>query len=273
MFRRPWIRGLAASAFGLVLLVMLAPHVYLAIPGNRGRIRQEVARRAGARIAGLEVGDQIEAGWTGSVQIGPITLRGEEQQPLIEIHRVTVRPRWSALLRGSLEPGTLTIKKVKVSPGRRGEALRAKLAELLRSGEEPEAPKKQGEPEVAKAPRELELYVCDLTIGPLPPIDGRLALTEEGAEGELWLKGGGTVKATFARPRPGPASPAQLDLSLDGVELAPLVAHLERPVELESGRIDGSLSSPVPSAAISPRSSPSTCASSASPASRWGRRR
>ncbi len=139
--RRRWIQRAVVLALAS-LTAITALHSVLNSTMVRSRLRDRVEAALAARLGGVELGSHSEVDWSMRLSFGPVRISPEPGSPVVmEMERVRVRPRWTALLAGRLEPGLVQLRTVVLRPGTHLEGLKA-LARRLES--KPGAPPKEG---------------------------------------------------------------------------------------------------------------------------------
>src|SRR5689334_20221632 len=130
--RRRWMQRAAVIALAL-LSAIIALHSILNSSAVRSRLRDRVEAALAARLGGVELGSHSEVDWSLRLSFGPVRISPEPGSPVVlEMERVRVRPRWTALLAGRLEPGLVQMRTVVVRPGTQLEGLSA-LAKRLKT--------------------------------------------------------------------------------------------------------------------------------------------
>ena len=167
--RRRWVQR--AAVVGLALLsAVTALHSVLNSAMVRTRLRDRVEAALAARLGGVELGSHSEVDWGLRLSFGPVRISPEPGSPVVmEMERVRVRPRWTALLAGRLEPGLVQLRTVVVRPGTHLEGLKA-LARRLQS--RPGAPRKEAPASAAIGPRLPRLEIQDLRVELVSSQDG-----------------------------------------------------------------------------------------------------
>src|SRR5215831_2093880 len=128
--RRRWIQRSAVAGLALLTAATLL-HSILNSSMVRTRLRDRVEAALAARLGGVELGSRSDVDWGLRLSFGPVRISPEPGSPVVlEMERVRVRPRWTALLAGRLEPGLVQMRTVVVRPGTQLEGLRA-LAKRL----------------------------------------------------------------------------------------------------------------------------------------------
>ena len=221
----------------------------------RGQLRDKVEAALAARLGSVELGSYTGVDWGMRLSFGPVRIAPEAGAPVVlEMERVRVRPRWTALLAGRLEPGVVQMHTVVLRPGTHLEGLRALAHRLESKG--PTAPK-EGAPSTSGS-RVPRLEVQDLRIELVSSKDGRpldlgawdaqvdVSGAASGRVLELAVQrdGGGEARtiARWAREQP-----IQLETVVESMPLRPLVELLGQRVGvratagLVSGRVNGLL--------------------------------
>src|SRR5678815_5882446 len=107
---RRWLQR--AAVIGLALLTAITVlHSILNSNAVRTRLRDRVEAALSVRLGGVELGSHSEVDWSLRLSFGPVRISPEPGSPVVlEMERVRVRPRWSALLAGRLEPGLVQMR-------------------------------------------------------------------------------------------------------------------------------------------------------------------
>jgi hypothetical protein len=305
-------RRRAAVALSAALALYGAAQLAVSLPSTRAalhaRLERELRERLGAEVT---VGPAVEVDWAFRLAFGPVELRpptakaagaaatsgaaprGGATAPAaapatVRIERVKARASGLALLAGRLEPASIRLAGVRVSPGPRGRSLRALVAAAragaqARSGEDGGAPggdgslaslePGRGDAEAAgpraRADRPLALralprvhargvvVVAELRdrtfeLGPLDAdVSARAGADGERAELAIRLPGGGRAAAELARTgSPGDGGAAwRVRVRAEGLEPDDLPAALRTlPARLEAGAISLELEAAAPAA-------------------------
>jgi len=200
----------------------------------RSRLRDRVEAALAARLGGVELGSHSEVDWGMRLSFGPLRISPEPGAPVVlEMERVRVRPRWTALLAGRLEPALVQLRTVVVRPGTQLEGLRA-LARRLKT--KPPASKETpvSGSSGARLPR---LEVQDLRVELVSSQDGHpLDLGAWDAQVEISGAASGRVlEVAVQRDGGGEArsivrwahdQPFQIEGGLEGMPLRPLIELL-----------------------------------------------
>lgn len=232
-------RLLVALAASLVLLVglLLGVKRWVGSEAMQQRVRAKLVARLGE---GVELGDAFSVSWLGTLSFGPMVVRGSEATaaPVISAKRVSVRPRWEALVRGSVEPGVVRFEEITVNAGENGAALRDLLASS-RGARHSETGAARGSAQLPELQFETALIKA-LVRGQQLEValdSGRLVVHRDEATGETHLEGslspagGGRARLLAALTADGIRT-AEVSFD-DGVPLQGLL-----PVE---GALNGSL--------------------------------
>src|SRR5690349_10295555 len=208
------------TAILALLWMAILLHAFLNSDAVHDRIIAEAKRRLPNDIAEVRLGRDFDVDWIGRVRLGPVEIAsGPNAAPLVEIASVRVRPRYSALLLGRVEPASLSLNDVRVHAGPRGQVLRDLVSRL-------QAAKTRREP--SAGPREgsalrliVERLIVDAGAETLGPFAGVTTLTRSPAgpavEARVRLPDGG--RAQLQLRAGGEATPA-LDASFEGVSAA-----------------------------------------------------
>ena len=233
-----------------------ALHSILNSAAMRGQLREKVEAALAARLGSVELGSYTGVDWGLRLSFGPVRIAPEAGAPVVlEMERVRVRPRWTALLAGRLEPGVVQMHTVVLRPGTNLEGLRA-LAHRLESKGPTAA--KEGSTQSTSGSRVPRLEVQDLRIELVSSKDGRpldlgawdaqveVSGAASGRVLELAVQrdGGGEARTTARWAR---EQPIQVETVLESMPLRPLVELLGQRVGvratagLVSGRVNGLL--------------------------------
>jgi hypothetical protein len=202
-------------------------------PALRERARERIQAALAARLGPVDLGPDVRIDGLFRVSFGPVSTRPSRAggEPVLRVERVRVRASLPALLAGRLEPASVRLHGVRVSPG---EALAARP----RSG--PAAPGRSREPASFPAVHFRDLVLLLPAAGKLVevgPIHGKLALSRGDSLERLDLAvrtpGGGHGTAEVEREPDGLR--ARLRLHRIGPEVLP--ALREGPVALEEGAL------------------------------------
>src|SRR5262249_31780770 len=214
-------------------------HSSLKANAVRSKLRDRVEAALAERRGGVELGSHSDVDWSMRLSFGPVRISPEPGSPVVlEMERVRVRPRWTALLAGRLEPGLVQLHTVVLRPGTHLEGLRA-LAKRLDS--RPGAPPKETSAAPAAAPRLPRLEVQDLRIELVSSQDGHpLDLGTWDAQMEISGAASGRVlELAVQRDGGGEArsivrwaheQPFQVEAGLEGMPLRPLIELLGQSV-------------------------------------------
>ena len=110
----------------VVVTAITALHQILNSAMVRTRLRDRVEAALAARLGSVELGSHSDVDWSLRLSFGPVRISPEPGSPVVmEMERVRVRPRWTALLAGRLEPGLVQLRTVVLRPGTHLEGLKA----------------------------------------------------------------------------------------------------------------------------------------------------
>jgi hypothetical protein len=119
----------------LALVTVL--HSILNSSAVRTRLRDRVEAALAQRLGSAELGSHTAVDWGLRLTFGPLRISPEPGAPVVlEVERVRVRPRWTSLLVGRLEPGVVQVETVVLRPGTQLENLKS-LAHRLQSQQPP----------------------------------------------------------------------------------------------------------------------------------------
>jgi Transglycosylase len=201
----------------------------------RTRLREKVETTLAARLGGVELGSYTGVDWGLRLTFGPLRVSPEPGSPVVvEMERVRIRPRWTALLAGRLEPGLVQLRTVLLRPGTHLEGLEA-LARRLQS--RMPAPTKETPSNALPGPRLPRLEVEELRIELVSSQDGHpldlgawdAQLEVSGAPSARVLEltvqrdGGGEARSLVRWARD---QPFQVETALEGMPLRPLIELL-----------------------------------------------
>jgi len=246
-----------AAVIGLALLsAVIVLHSILNSNAVRSRLRDRVEAALAARLGGVELGSHSEVDWSLRLSFGPVRISPEPGSPVVlEMERVRVRPRWSALLAGRLEPGLVQMRTVVVRPGTQLENLRALAARL--KGKAPAPGKEPASP--VSASRLPRIEVQDLRVELVSSQDGHpldlgawdAQVEVSGAASARVLEvlvqrdGGGEARSVVRWARD---QPFQVEAGLEGMPLRPLIELLGQRVGVRAtaGSVTGRMNGVLP---------------------------
>ncbi len=122
----------AAAALGAIVAAVVALHVVVSVPPLSQWIDGRARRAVSERIAGAEIRGGVHVGWLGSVELDDLRLGAwpDGAVPVLSAERVTVRPTIGALLHGTLRAASISLRWVRLHPGRGGEGVHALLRQM-----------------------------------------------------------------------------------------------------------------------------------------------
>src|SRR5262249_7946808 len=231
-------------------------HSSLKANAVRSKLRDRVEAALAERRGGVELGSHSDVDWSLRLSFGPVRSSPEPGSPVVlEMERVRVRPRWTALLAGRLEPGLVQLRTVVVRPGTQLENLRA-LAARFKS--KPSAPGKET-PSSVSGSRLPRLEAQDLRVELVSSQDGHpLDLGAWDAqvevsggesarvlEGAVQRDGGGEARSVVRWARD---QPFQVEAGLEGMPLRPLIELLGQRVGVRAtaGSVTGRMNGVLP---------------------------
>lgn len=237
----------AAVALATLASSWAGVHLWANSAPVRERIRGRAETALRSRLGAVEVGE-ARVDWLGRAEVGPLRVPASRpgRPPVLEVGETVVRPRWTALLAGRLEPGAVTFRRVRVAPGPGGEELRA-LAARLRAPPDGARTGSAGPPVDPPSLRVRDLVVALdrggqelLEVGPFGA-DLDLSRDAAGAvsllRGRLLLPGGGRVAGELRRGESAAELRADIQAALPGD--LPAAVSRRLPVALSAGRIEG----------------------------------
>jgi penicillin-binding protein 1A len=247
-----------ALALFAVLASVGGLHLALNSGWVRERLQAKVEKALSERLGEVEVGSDTGVDWSLHVAFGPVRIAPAAGQGVVlEVARVRVRPQWTALLAGRLEPGAVELSTVTLRPGERLEGLKA-LAERIQSHAHPA---KAGEtpPPSSAGGRIPRIELQDVQVDMVSSADGKplelgtwdAQLEVTGSSGarvvELAVKrhGGGELRTVARMGRDGPV---QLEAWLNVMPVEPVVELLGHRVGLRAtaGTLSGHLTGLLP---------------------------
>jgi penicillin-binding protein 1A len=253
--RQRLIRRLWMSALALVALVA-GLHLALNSTWARERLQAKVAAALSERLGEVELGSGTSVDWSMHVHFGPVRIAPVPGQGVVlEVERVRVRPKWTALLAGRLEPGAVQLSTVTIRPGDHMQGLKA-LVERVESRSRPKA---SGDaPASAGGGRLPRIEMQDVRVDMVSSADGRplelgtwdTQLEVTGGPGSRVVEvavqrhGGGELRSVA---RMGRDVPVQIESWLNVMPLEPVVELLGHRVGIRatagtlSGHLIGSL--------------------------------
>ncbi|MGO9829596.1 MAG: transglycosylase domain-containing protein [Myxococcaceae bacterium] len=247
----------AALAALAVLVLVLGSHLALNSAWARERLQAKVESALSARLGEVELGSGTGVDWSFHVAFGPVRIAPVPGQGVVlEVERVRVRPAWSALLAGRLEPGVVQLQTATLRPGEHFAGLKA-LVERIQARAHPAAGPEA--PSAGGAMRIPRMEVQDLRLDMVSSADGKplelgtwdAQLEVTGAPGarvvELALQrhGGGELRSVA---RLGRDVPVQLEAWLTVMPLEPVVEVLGHRMGLRAtaGTLSGHLTGQLP---------------------------
>ena len=250
------VRRLTLLAVGAAALVG-GLHLGLNSAFVREKLQAKVEKALSERLGEVEVGSGTGVDWSLHVAFGPVRIAPVPGQGVVlEVERVRVRPEWTALLAGRLEPGAVELSTVTLRPGEHLQGLRAlveRIESRARPAKSPEPPASSGS---GRIPR-LELH--DVQLDMVSSADGKpLELGTWDAQMEVTggagarvvevsvqRHGGGELRSVA---RLGRDSPVQLEAWLTVMPLEPVVELLghRAGVRATAGTLSGHLTGLLP---------------------------
>jgi len=241
----------------LALVAVLGAHLILNSAWVRERLQAKVESALSARLGEVELGSGTFVDWSLHVAFGPVRIAPVPGQGVVlEVERVRVRPAWTALLAGRLEPGVVQLQTVTLRPGEHLSGLKA-LVERIESRAHPaKGPETASATATSRVPR---VQVQDLRLDMVSAADGKplelgtwdAQLDVTGAPGArvvemaLYRHGGGELRGVA---RLGRDVPVQVEAWLTVMPLEPVVEMLGHRMGLRAtaGTLSGHLSGQAP---------------------------
>jgi penicillin-binding protein 1A len=254
--RRRLIRRIALGLLGAVGLVV-GLHLTLNSDFVRTRLQAKVASALSDRMGEVELGSGTYVDWSLHVAFGPVRIAPvPDQGVVLEVERVRVRPSWTALLAGRLEPGVVHMETVTLRPGEHLQGVRALVDRI----ESRARPAKAGEtPAPVRSSRLPRIEMRDVRVDMVSSADGRpLELGAWDAQLELTGAAGGRVVDLAVQrhgggelrsvARLGRDVPIQLEAWLTVMPLEPVVELLGHRfgVRATAGTLSGHLVGTLP---------------------------
>jgi len=257
--RRRRQRRIRRVALGVLGAVGLVTGVHLGLNSSfvRGRLQAKVEAALSERLGEVELGSGTFVDWSLHVAFGPVRIAPvPDQGVVLEVERVRVRPSWTALLAGRLEPGVIHLETVTLRPGEHLRGLRA----LVDRVESRSRPAKAGEtPGPARSSRLPRIEMQDVRVDMVSSADGRplelgawdAQLEVTGSSGArvvdlaVQRHGGGELRSVA---RLGRDAPIQLEAWLTVMPLEPVVEVLGHRfgVRATAGTLSGHLAGAIP---------------------------
>jgi penicillin-binding protein 1A len=250
------IRRLSLLAGG-VLVAVGGLHLGLNSSWVRQRLQAKVETVLSERLGEVQVGSGTGVDWLLHVTFGPVRIApGAGQGVVLEVERVRVRPQWTALLVGRLEPGVVELSTVTLRPGEHLEGLKA-LVERIQSRAHPA--KTPETPTSGSGMRIPRIEFQDVQVDMVSTADGKplelgawdaqLEVTgatgARGVEISVQRHGGGELRSVARMGRDGPV---QLEAWLTVMPLEPVVELLGHRMGLRAtaGTLSGHLTGLLP---------------------------
>jgi penicillin-binding protein 1A len=248
--------GIAAA---LLLCILAGLHLTLNSSFVRERLQAKVERALSERLGDVEIGSGTGVDWSLHVTFGPVRIAPAPGKGVVlEVERVRVRPAWTALLAGRLEPGVVELSTVTVRPGEHMEGLKA-LVERIEARAHPVKSPETPAPSSGLGGRVPRIEVQDVQLDMVSASDGKplelgtwdAQLEVTGPPGarvvELAVErhGGGELRTVARMAREGPV---QLEAWLTLMPVEPVVELLGHRVGLRAtaGTLTGHLTGLLP---------------------------
>ncbi len=256
----------------LAFLALAAPYAVglalASIPAAESWLRQRISTALRARLGEVSLGERVWVDWAFRVSFGPLAVpRAGGGEPLLRIESARVRPALLALFAGRVEPASVELSGVRLSPGLDGRDVEGLLARrgrrdgpgAERRAEAPAWPVLRVRNAFATLPvgsRLVEVGPFDLDLSASADEDARWI------DAEVRLPGDGRIEVALARSQGGwrvrlrardlgpPAIPRAL--RSDAVRLAAgtLSADVEGEATEDLSRAEGRFSAALDRAAI-----------------------
>lgn len=234
-------------AIGAVpLLLLFGGWLWARSDGARDLVLAKVRPRLEARLGPVQLGETWVVG-PGGVALGPLTVQGpgigRDAPPLLSVQRISVRPRWSRLLRGEVSVSSVTLQGATLELGPRAQRKEA-LEQLLRGREGNEAGPTPEQTATARALPRVRVEGAVLGLGEgvsVGPAEVELEVTQDArgralSAGVAWADG--TASAWLGRAPD--AADWEVELRWSALPLAPL-AQAVRPGLIHGGQTWGEL--------------------------------
>ena len=227
----------AAGAFALALAGSN-------LPAARAALRDRVARVLAERLPGARLGPTARIDARLRVAVGPLELPATQEgaPPVLSVREIAVRPRLRALLTGHVEPASIALNGVRISPGARGEELKAWVERLRATGSGHRGGSSVEPPVVTFSDLRASLPLAPDLVVEVGPLAGRVSATTTGGtstlEGELRLPGGGRLYGHADRGW----DRVSLRLERAGAEAIPEALRRRLSVEIRDGSVSGEAS-------------------------------
>jgi len=237
------VRRRLAVGLLVTLAVVFAALLVVKTWAGSDSMRERVRAKAIARLGeGVTLGDDFSVDWRGTVRLGPLSIASStpELPPVVSVARISVRPRWRALIKGLIEPGWVRFEEVTLEAGQNG----GELGELLeRVRGERQAGLATSEQHRSSANQLPELHFSEATVRAtlrervveLGADSGRVIIHRDEDANEMHLeigivpRGGGEFAVAVAGSSEGIRT-SEIALR-DGVALKALMPFKEVPVE------------------------------------------
>jgi penicillin-binding protein 1A len=205
--RLPWLArgGLVAAA--LVALAWVALHAAVDRPAVRARIQARALELLRSRLGTVELAEPLNIDWAFRAWMGPLRVSATTPgaEPLLSVERIRIRASLLAALSGRLEPASVRLYGVRLTPGEHGKELDAAL-ERWRSRRGPPGP-----PAPSGRSRDPVIHLRGFSVAVpwrgrivvVGPMDVRLqrrgAAEGEQIEADAWLPLGGHLELHLRR--------------------------------------------------------------------------
>ncbi|HEU4382739.1 MAG TPA: transglycosylase domain-containing protein [Anaeromyxobacteraceae bacterium] len=218
------VAAAATAGWGALVATANAPPV-------RARLRAEAERALRQRLAGATLGESVSVDLLGSLRLGPLTVPAARPgaPPVLRVERVAVRPRWTALLGGRVEPALVSLDGARLDGGAGGEDLAALVPRPPPGGRAASRP-----PSAGAAPPEVRFRDLALAVAlsgervEVGPLDGSVEARGEEVQARVRLPSGGSAWAVLAS-RGGRSG---LRLAVEGAALTDLPEAVRRHLPL-----------------------------------------
>jgi penicillin-binding protein 1A len=237
-------RALLLAPLLVVLAGLGGSHVLLNQASVGERVRARIVEKLWGRLGPCALGQTYVVSWRGVITVGPFVLQDAGGEPLIEVERIQIRPSYLRLLRGHLEPATVTLDGVRLHSDARGERL-LRLRRRLQG--RPGAAAGSSGAQASALPSKIFLTDVRVELEPaqaegkpavLGPFNARVLRTDVGLHAELQVEPKGSLELDLER---GQGKPLSVRVAIHALPLERLLPSVGG-VELLQGIAEGTIS-------------------------------